>query len=580
MDLGKLARELKPYIQRWVDGVVGALHLDDILDVNVPVKTDGTALIYDAATDTWVNRVLDPTTTSGDLIVLYGTDTTNYAASANGATATASSAYSGYVPANAIDSNDATFWASAPGDSVGAWIYIDFGFLVTIGRFRVKQDAGEYTFKIQHSADHVTWTDDYTTVTTDGEQTGAFTGATGRYWRFLCLTVVSYNAWNIYTIELYSPAGVHTLVPLHAVANIGYVLGIGADGFPAYLPSATPAAHKTSHENGGADEISVAGLSGELADAQTPKAHNQAATTITVADAGNFYTGTEAETVLQEVGTDNAASIHDNVAGEIDALTALTLPVMEDVLLVESSAASFAKRELSLASLALLRNDAPLNSATEGDHFCQYASGSPTGWNTVTAATPGNTTANKFSYWYLAASTTYPAWEFNKQTGVTVNNANDANHSFYFSQIQVRDHRNAVDEVYSYEVCADNAGTIDKTKYARVELMWDASQLVWKARGVCSDGSTTETGDWYALSFPLSELYVRIMHNGYSTRRNMRMYISYDKNPRTQTILVNKVWTTFPTLGQVWRRIECARGSGGVDSYHYMGAMDYDTGNG
>jgi hypothetical protein len=35
----------------------------------------------------------------------------------------------------------------------------------------------------------------------------------------------------------------------------------------------TPAAHKTSHENGGADEISVAGLSGTLADAQTPAAH-------------------------------------------------------------------------------------------------------------------------------------------------------------------------------------------------------------------------------------------------------------------------------------------------------------------
>jgi hypothetical protein len=40
------------------------------------------------------------------------------------------------------------------------------------------------------------------------------------------------------------------------------------------------AAHKTTHEDGGADEISVAGLSGLLADAQTPAAHNQAASTI------------------------------------------------------------------------------------------------------------------------------------------------------------------------------------------------------------------------------------------------------------------------------------------------------------
>jgi len=35
----------------------------------------------------------------------------------------------------------------------------------------------------------------------------------------------------------------------------------------------TVIAHKTSHQNGGTDEISVAGLSGELADNQPPKAH-------------------------------------------------------------------------------------------------------------------------------------------------------------------------------------------------------------------------------------------------------------------------------------------------------------------
>jgi len=40
-------------------------------------------------------------------------------------------------------------------------------------------------------------------------------------------------------------------------------------------------AHHARHENGGADELSVAGLSGVLADAQTPVAHNQSATTIT-----------------------------------------------------------------------------------------------------------------------------------------------------------------------------------------------------------------------------------------------------------------------------------------------------------
>jgi hypothetical protein len=42
-----------------------------------------------------------------------------------------------------------------------------------------------------------------------------------------------------------------------------------------------PGAHASTHENGGGDEISVAGLSGELADPQPPKAHNQALATIT-----------------------------------------------------------------------------------------------------------------------------------------------------------------------------------------------------------------------------------------------------------------------------------------------------------
>ncbi len=35
----------------------------------------------------------------------------------------------------------------------------------------------------------------------------------------------------------------------------------------------TPSVHATSHQNGGSDEISVAGLSGTLADPQTPSAH-------------------------------------------------------------------------------------------------------------------------------------------------------------------------------------------------------------------------------------------------------------------------------------------------------------------
>lgn len=57
-----------------------------------------------------------------------------------------------------------------------------------------------------------------------------------------------------------------------------------------------PSAHNTSHEDGGADEISVAALSGELADPQPPKAH-----------AANHKDAGADEILLHELGepTDN-----------------------------------------------------------------------------------------------------------------------------------------------------------------------------------------------------------------------------------------------------------------------------------
>jgi len=50
-------------------------------------------------------------------------------------------------------------------------------------------------------------------------------------------------------------------------ANSGATYGV------EWGDAGAPAAHHTTHENGGSDEISVAGLSGELADPQPPKTH-------------------------------------------------------------------------------------------------------------------------------------------------------------------------------------------------------------------------------------------------------------------------------------------------------------------
>lgn len=77
----------------------------------------------------------------------------------------------------------------------------------------------------------------------------------------------------------HEPGGADEMA-VDAVAATGSLRTLGTSatsacaGNDARLSDArTPTAHKTSHENGGADELSVAGLSGLLADGQTPLAH-------------------------------------------------------------------------------------------------------------------------------------------------------------------------------------------------------------------------------------------------------------------------------------------------------------------
>jgi hypothetical protein len=94
-----------------------------------------------------------------------------------------------------------------------------------------------------------------------------------------------------------------------------------------------PTAHHGDHENGGGDEISLVGLSGLLADAQTPKAHNLIDTTGHPAaglTAGHFLKATAATTYAfgahglsaGDVGAAPAAegvtngNAHDHVGGD------------------------------------------------------------------------------------------------------------------------------------------------------------------------------------------------------------------------------------------------------------------------
>lgn len=61
---------------------------------------------------------------------------------------------------------------------------------------------------------------------------------------------------------------VHDILTKHNGFPGGTANFLRADGSFAAPNGGVPAAHKTSHEDGGSDEISIAGLSGETADAQ------------------------------------------------------------------------------------------------------------------------------------------------------------------------------------------------------------------------------------------------------------------------------------------------------------------------
>ena len=80
-----------------------------------------------------------------------------------------------------------------------------------------------------------------------------------------------------------------------AVGSDTNVLTLAA-GVPSWAAAGTPAAHKATHENEGADEISVAGLSGKLADAQDPVAH-----------AASHKNGQTDEILLHELGEPTGA---------------------------------------------------------------------------------------------------------------------------------------------------------------------------------------------------------------------------------------------------------------------------------
>jgi hypothetical protein len=90
-----------------------------------------------------------------------------------------------------------------------------------------------------------------------------------------------------------------------------------ADFDTEWADAGTPGAHASSHENGGADEIDVTGLSGVLADAQTPASHAHAGEDITsgtIADARIASTIARDSEVSSAISTSEAGQVRDGDA--------------------------------------------------------------------------------------------------------------------------------------------------------------------------------------------------------------------------------------------------------------------------
>ncbi len=294
---------------------------------------------------------------------------------------------------------------------------------------------------------------------------------------------------------------------------------------------------------------------------------------VEVADAGGYYAGANGEAVLQEVGADNAASIHDNVAGEINALTSKGLPVLDDTLLGEDSAASWAKKEFTFANISRLKDDRYLFDPTNGDHFYQYLNATPTGWTAVDAAASSYTNG-WFSFWTLQGTSAERSYKYRKQSNITIESlpANEWR-TFQWGPLYLRDGNYPHDILYTFGVYRDNAGVIDETCYIKTFIKWDLATLSWYTWGETSNGTATVTGSGYALSFPMiMPFYVRQVVR-YDATKTTRSYIGTGYHNLTHSLLLNSNATA--TWGNVWWQIEMVRGLGaGVNDVVYLGSID------
>jgi hypothetical protein len=101
-----------------------------------------------------------------------------------------------------------------------------------------------------------------------------------------------------------------------AVGDDGYVLTTHSTGSdPTWEPKGSPALHAVTHQNGGGDEINVASLSGELADAQKVGVEKNTGGITSTRAKLNFVEGTNVTLTVADNAGNSSADITINSTG-------------------------------------------------------------------------------------------------------------------------------------------------------------------------------------------------------------------------------------------------------------------------
>lgn len=121
-----------------------------------------------------------------------------------GQSVVASSSYPGFAASSVTDGDASSRWSSQFTDN--EWIYVDLGSSSTIQRVVLTWEAAYgRSYRIQVSEDGSTWSDVYSTSTSDGgtDDITLATAATGRYVRMLGIQRATPWGYSLFEFEIY-----------------------------------------------------------------------------------------------------------------------------------------------------------------------------------------------------------------------------------------------------------------------------------------------------------------------------------------------------------------------------------------